>query len=140
MKSLQNIRQGFSLHFLYLVAHDIICCAIELDCRGKWLCSSGVILGACNRRFFVLLVSLMTASQFFVLLSFASEVYQWTDEKGATLYSDSPPPGANPKLKKLRIDRIQRPESKDYTENAVKDVAQKKRLGDITVILYFTDW
>jgi hypothetical protein len=71
-----------------------------------------------------------------------SEVYQWTDENGNTIYSDSPPPGVNSKLKKLRIDRIERPEPEvgNAPAKAVKAVRQKRDLSDITVILYAADW
>jgi hypothetical protein len=67
-------------------------------------------------------------------------VYQWTDEKGMTIYSNSPPPGVNPKLKKLRIDRIERPDVKNPPAKTTKDVPRKRDLRDIAVILYATDW
>ena len=67
-------------------------------------------------------------------------MYEWTDEKGNITYSDSPPPGVNAKQKKLRLDRIERPETKLPPAKAVKGVSQRRDLRDITVILYATDW
>ncbi|HAM49881.1 MAG TPA: hypothetical protein DCP92_04005 [Nitrospiraceae bacterium] len=100
-----------------------------------------MIQGMCNRLSIVLPFLLIAAAQCCVWsLPAFSEVYQWTDETGNTIYSNSPPPGVNPKLKKLRIDRIERPEIKNPSAKAVKDVPQKRDLRDITVILYATDW
>ncbi len=88
----------------------------------------------------MLFLLVMAAVQFCVRpLPASSEVYQWTDEKGNTFYSDSPPPGVNPKLKKLRTDKIERPEVRDAPASAVRAVPQKRDLRDITVILYSTD-
>ncbi|MGD0887269.1 MAG: DUF4124 domain-containing protein [Thermodesulfovibrionales bacterium] len=101
---------------------------------------TGMILGICNRRLFVLPL-LIAAAQFCVCFSPAlSEVYQWTDENGQTIYSNAPPPGVNAKLKKLRIDRIEKLDIKNPPAKAVKDIQQKRDLRDITVILYATDW
>ncbi len=98
-------------------------------------------------RLFLLLLFVFGSRCFFLPLQASSEVYHWTDEKGNTIYSDSPPPGTNAKVKKLRVDRIERPDVKQApaatgrdVSRTVKEVSPKRELRDITVILYSTDW
>lgn len=129
------------LHFERIVAYDIFNYDNDQGCQKKGMRVAGMIPGVFNRRPFVLPFLIIAAAQFCVWSSPAfSEVYQWTDENGKTIYSDSPPPGVNSKLKKLRIDRIDKPDIKNPQAKTVKDVPQKRDLRDITVILYTTDW
>lgn len=99
--------------------------------------------GVCKSLSFALYFLITAAQVCLWPLPVSSDVYQWTDEKGNTTYSDSPPPGVNPKLKKLRIDKIDRPENpetKGPPTITMKDVSRKRDLRDVTVILYLTDW
>jgi len=113
----------------------------DRGCQKKEMSRTGMILGACNPRLFVLPLLILATAQFCVWSSPAfSEVYQWTDENGKTIYSDSPPPGVNSKLKNLGMHRIEKPDIKNPPANTTKDVPQKRDLRDITVILYTTDW
>jgi len=97
------------------------------------------LLGPMHRSEVVLL--LIIVSLFFIWSPTAfSEIYQWTDEKGNAVYSDSPPPGFDARPKKLRSDRIERPEIKNLPAKAAKEPPRKRDLRDITVILYAADW
>ncbi len=101
----------------------------------------GLIPGVRNRRSFVVPFLLIAALCCVWSPTAFSEVYQWTDENGRSFYSDSPPPGVNNvKVKKLRTDRIERPEIRNAPAKAVKDIPRKRDLRDVTVILYLTDW
>lgn len=120
---------------------------MDLDHLADVIIHSNALKGKLRRHMTLncrtsILLSLIAAIVTFFVWSWPafSEVYEWTDENGHTIYSDSPPPDVNPKLKKLRVDRIERPEIKERKVKTVKEDAQKKALRDITVILYYTDW
>jgi hypothetical protein len=97
-----------------------------------------------KRRTFVLLLFVIAAVHFFFLVPPAfSEIYQWIDAHGNTVYSDSPPAGVDAKPKKLRTDRIEKPDVKypeARTPKAAKEALRKRDMKDVTVILYAADW
>jgi hypothetical protein len=92
----------------------------------------------------LLLIIAMAATRLFLLVPPAfSEIYQWTDAHGNTVYSDSPPAGVEAKPKKLRTDRIEKPDTRSpeaRTARTAKETPRKRDLRDVTVILYAADW
>ncbi len=129
------------LDFQTIVAYDIFSDDNRAGLPEERDGITGMIQWVLNHRPFVLSFLFIAAQYCLWSPTAFSEVYQWTDENGRSFYSDSPPPGANNiKVKKLRIDRIERPEIKSPPEKASKDIPKKRDLRDITVILYLTDW
>jgi glutaredoxin len=71
-----------------------------------------------------------------------AEVYQWQDVNGNMVYGDSPPSGADTRIKHLRTDHIERPETRDVLprEQHKTTAPQLRDVRDISAILYMTDW
>ncbi len=70
-----------------------------------------------------------------------SEIYTWKDKDGNVFFSDSPPAGVDFQKKKIREDRIERPEIKiDFPLKESSTAKEKRSYGDINVIMYMTRW
>lgn len=70
------------------------------------------------------------------------EIYQWQDGNGNIVYGDSPPPKVKATEKHVKLNKTVRPETRE-PQPAKKQTSKEPRLrdtGDISVILYMTDW
>jgi len=83
------------------------------------------------------------------------EIYQWTDKNGNVVFSDTPPPGKEAKIKHLREEGVftappreetAKPEIKNENRNAApsqdqeREAKRKKRIRDVNVVMYSTNW
>lgn len=84
---------------------------------------------------------------FYVLLLPAfPEIYQWKDKNGNIVFSDTPPEGIDAQIKKVRLDRIDKPPAAAYTPMPKTETQRDNRpptvgrTEPIKVLLYMTDW
>jgi glutaredoxin len=83
------------------------------------------------------------------------EIYQWTDKNGNVVFSDTPPPGKEAKIKQLKEEGVYtappreetaKPEIKNENRNAApsqdqeREAKRKKRIRDVNVVMYSTNW
>ncbi len=80
-----------------------------------------------------------------------AQFYQYTDRNGNSVITDSPPPGAEAREKKVSEERVYRStrSEKDYPSFEKKDGSgrashveeqPKKNYGRVNVVMYMTDW
>lgn len=84
-----------------------------------------------------------------LLLPASPEIYQWKDKNGNIVFSDTEPEGIDAQIKKVRLDRIDKPPAAAYTplpktetqrDNRPPTVGRAEPHSDIKVLLYMTDW
>lgn len=76
-----------------------------------------------------------------LLLPASPEIYQWKDKNGNIVFSDAPPEGIDAQIKKVRIDRIDKPPASTFTPLPKTETPRDNRqTSDIKVLLYMTDW
>jgi len=89
----------------------------------------------------ILLISILLLLAF--LSPASSEIYTWKDKDGNIFFSDSPPSGVEAQKKKVREDRIERPEIKEDTliqKSNLSPLKETRPYRDINVIMYMTPW
>ncbi len=83
--------------------------------------------------------------------AFAGQFYEYTDKNGNIVITDSPPPGADAREKRVKEEGIYRSNraEKDYPEyenketpghKSRKEEPRKKDYSRVSVVMYMTDW
>jgi glutaredoxin len=82
-----------------------------------------------------------TIQCYFLSSDVSAEIYQWKDANGNLIYSDSPPSGTNAALKRVRTDKIERPETGEAPLQEQESITPTLRdVSDINAILYMANW